>query len=100
MQGKHRALAAGGRGVRRWGAGCWGSGSLGSRPEPLSAVSCSSEGWRLPQGSPERGWWEQQPRHKPSVLPGGVRVEVRGGGPRCQLASHWQWGHHSSWPPD
>lgn len=77
-----------------------GCGVPGSRPEPLSAVSYSSEGRRLPQGDAERAWWEQQPRHKPLVLPCGVRVRVRGEGSWCQLASHWQWGPHSSWPPD
>lgn len=50
MQGKQHAVAVGGREVRLRGMGCWGVGSLGSRPEPLSAVSCSSKGRRLPQG--------------------------------------------------
>lgn len=97
MQGERRA--GGGREVRRRSVGCWGVGSLGSRPEPLRAVSCNSEGRRLPQGY-LRARWEQQPRHKPLVLPCGVRVKVRGESSWCQLASHWQWGHHSSWPPD
>lgn len=65
---------------REQGGQAPGCGAPGGRPEPLSAVSYSFEGRRLPQGYAERAWWEQQPRHTPLVLPCGVRVRVRGRG--------------------